>query len=77
MWEESGEIQRSLSWREQLKCFTCSFVSKHHNLYTKVKSNKRGPKTASINLKPQVDMKYTFMSNMGLHKTHKAFVTLY
>ena len=45
----------------------------HHNLYTEVKSNKRGPKTAAINLGSQVDMKYTSMSNMDLHKTHMAF----
>ena len=34
MWDESGKIQRGSSWREQLKCDTCSFVSKSHNLYT-------------------------------------------
>ena len=37
MWDESGEIQRGLAWREQLKCDKCSFVSKRHNLYTEVK----------------------------------------
>ena len=30
MWDESGKIQRGSSWREQLKCDTCSFVSKSH-----------------------------------------------
>ena len=32
MWDESGKIQRGSSWREQLKCDTCSFVSKRYNL---------------------------------------------
>ena len=71
--DESSEIQRGLSWREQLKWDTCSFVSKHDNLYTEVKSNKRGPKTAAINLGSQVDTKYTLISKMGLHKTHQLF----
>ena len=48
MWDESGEIQRGLTWRKQLKCDTCLFVSWLHNLYTEVKSNKRGPKTAAM-----------------------------
>ena len=73
--DESNEIQMCLSWREQLKWHwdTCSFVSKRHNLYTEVKSIKRGPTTAVINLGSQVDMKYTSISKMGMHKTHKAF----
>ena len=74
--DESSEIKRGLSWREQLKWDTCSFVSKHQNWYTEVKSIKRGPKTAVINLGSQVGMKYTSISNMGLHKTHKDFFTL-
>ena len=48
MRNESGEIQRGLIWRKQSKWDTCSFVSKHHNLYTEVKSNKKGPKTAAM-----------------------------
>ena len=48
MRNESCEIQRGLTWRKQLKCDTCSFVSKHYNLYNEVKSNKRGPKTAAM-----------------------------
>ena len=76
MWDETGEIQRGSNWREQLNCDTCSFISKRHNLYTEVKSKKRGPKTAAINLGSQVDMKCTSMSNTGLHKTYKAFYTL-
>ena len=65
--DESSEIHRGLSWREQLKWDTCSLVAKLHNLYTEVKSNKRGSKTAAINLGSQVDTKYTSISNMGLH----------
>ena len=76
MWVESGEIQRGSSWREQLKCDTFSFMSNHHNLCAKVKSNKEGQRLLSliiIIIGSQVDMKYTSMSNMGLHKTYKAF----
>ena len=69
MWDESGDIQRGLAWRELLKCDKCSFVSKRHNLYTEVKSNKRGSKTAAINIGSQVGMKHTSMSNTGLRKT--------
>ena len=76
MWDESGKIQRGSSWREQLKCDTCSFVSKSHNLYTELKSNKTGSNTAAINLGSQVDMKYTSMSNIGLHKKESFFHSL-
>ena len=73
--DKSSKIQRGLSWREQLKWDTCLFVSKRHNLYTEVKSIKRGPKTAVIHLGSQVGMKYTSILTMGLHKTHKDFFT--
>ena len=43
MRNESCEIQRGLTWCKLSKYNTCSFVSKRHNLYTEVKSNKRGP----------------------------------
>ena len=76
MWDESGKIQRGSSWREQLKCNTCSFVSKSHNLYTELKSNKTGSNTAAINLGSQEDMKYTSMSNIGLHKKESFFHSL-
>ena len=73
MWVESGEIQRGSSWREQLKCDTFSFISKRNNLYTEAKSYKRWTKNAAVNIGSQVDMKYTSMSNTGLHETYKAY----
>ena len=50
---------------------------KFYNLYTAVISNKRGQKTAVINLRYQVGMKHNSMSNMGLHKTHMPIFTIY
>ena len=68
MWDESGEIQRGVAWREQLKCEVCSFVSKRHNLYAEVETNKRGPKPAAINYGIQVGLAHTSSSGTGLRK---------
>jgi hypothetical protein len=67
-WDEKGEIQRGLAWRERLMCDSCSYVSQRHKLYTEVETNQRGSKRATCNYGVQVGLAHTAISNTGLAK---------
>ena len=66
-WDDDGEIQRGLGWRERLKCSICDYVSSRHNLYSEVQSAKPGVKTVGLNIGVQVGQTHTSISNSGLN----------
>lgn len=58
-----NEKQWGCVWRERLKCQKCDFVSKYYRLYDVVETNKRGPKSAKLNIQIQCGLITSPISN--------------
>ena len=67
-WDLSAEQKWGAAWREKATCTECGYNSKMFNLYNEVVSNKRGRRTAAINLAIQVALSHIAISTTGLQK---------
>ncbi|CAC5397278.1 unnamed protein product [Mytilus coruscus] len=61
--DAENEKQWGCVWRERLKCQKCDFESKYYRLYDVVETNKRGQKSAKLNIQIQCGLITSPISN--------------
>lgn len=66
--DHDAEKQRGLCWIERLKCNSCAYRSKFHQLYEGVRTGRRGPLTAAPNCAAQAALTQTSIGNSSLRK---------
>ena len=67
-WDTSAEERRGLATRMRLKCDSCNYLSKMHNLYLELPSQQRGRKPAAVNYGLQIGLSQTPIGNASLRK---------
>jgi len=67
-WDETSEISHGLCWEERLCCKNCGYKSKHCKLYKEVRSGKPGRPAADLNIRIQIGLTHTMISNTALQR---------
>ena len=65
-WDDDMCKKWGLAWKVVLKCTRCRFKTDEYRLYEEVKSDRQGPKAATINTGLQVGLMKQGMSNTGM-----------
>jgi len=67
-WDETTEIHWGICWKERLICKTCNYSSQHHELYETVKTGKKGRPAGAPNVRLQVGLSHTMISNTAFQR---------
>lgn len=68
IWDEESEIHWGICWKERLLCKTCDYSSQHHELYETVKTGKKGRPAGAPNIRLQVGLSHTMISNTAFQR---------